>query len=38
VRAQAPGTSGSTKLATLPTPALSDEDLIEWTKWIDNHR
>jgi hypothetical protein len=38
VRAQAPGTSGSIKLPTLPEPALSDEDIVEWTKWIDNQR
>ncbi len=34
VRAQTPGTSGSTTLPPLPTPTLSHEDLDEWTEWL----
>jgi hypothetical protein len=36
VRAQAPGTPASTKLPSLPTPALSDDDVAEWTNWLDS--
>ncbi|TWU33766.1 protein kinase domain-containing protein [Novipirellula artificiosorum] len=35
VRAQTPGMPGSTKLATLPKPNLSDEAVAAWTRWVD---
>ena len=34
VRAQTPGTSGSTTLPSLPTPMLADEDLEQWSEWL----
>jgi molecular chaperone DnaK (HSP70) len=38
VRAQAPGTPASTKLAALPTPILSEMEIAEWTQWLDRLR
>ncbi len=38
VRAQTPGTPGSTKLPPLPTPVLSEEKIAQWTKWLDSLR
>ncbi len=38
VRAQTPGTSSSTKLPSLPKPALSEEDIVKWTNWLDSLR
>lgn len=35
VRAQAPGTPASNKLPSLPAPALTDEQIAEWTRWLD---
>ena len=35
IRAQSPGTSGSTKLVTLPKPMLSEEEVSNWRSWID---
>lgn len=35
VRAQKSGMPGSEKLQTLPKPTLSDEQLADWTRWID---
>ncbi len=35
VRAQTPGMPGSTKLATLPKPTLSEEEVAAWARWID---
>ena len=36
VRAQAPGTPGSTKLPPLPTPVLDEEAIAEWKLWLDS--
>lgn len=36
VRAQAPGTPSSSKLPPLPTPVLTEEDIAEWTQWLDS--
>lgn len=38
VRAQSPGASASTKMPPLPTPALSDDDMAHWTRWMDGVR
>ncbi len=35
VRAQTPGTPGSTRLGTLPKPMLSEEEIATWTRWVD---
>ncbi|MEM8671919.1 MAG: Hsp70 family protein [Planctomycetota bacterium] len=35
VRAQESATSGSTRLKSLPEPMLTDEELTEWTEWLD---
>ena len=35
IRAQTPGTSGSTQLAPLPTPMLSDDEIETWSQWRD---
>lgn len=34
-RAQTPGTPGSERLATLPAPMMSPEQIAEWTQWIE---
>jgi len=35
VRAQAHGAPSSNKLATLPEPKLSEEQMAEWSRWLD---
>ena len=35
VRAQAEGATSSNKLPTLPEPKLSDDEIAEWTRWLD---
>ena len=35
VRAQAHGTPSSNKMPTLPEPMLTDEQLADWTRWLD---
>ena len=35
-RAQTPGMPGSVKLGTLPEPMLSDQQVAEWTEWINS--
>ena len=35
VRAQAAGAPASNTLPALPKPALSDEELVDWTRWLD---
>jgi hypothetical protein len=35
VRAQAEGATSSNKLPTLPEPKLSDDQMAEWTRWLD---
>ena len=34
VRAQTPGTPESTRLATIPTPLLEQQDEPEWSRWV----
>lgn len=38
VRAQAPGSPGSTKLPALPEPLLTEQQIVEWTQWLDGLR
>jgi hypothetical protein len=38
VRAQEPGTSGSTRLPSLPRSGMSEESILEWTEWLDSFR
>jgi molecular chaperone DnaK (HSP70) len=38
VRAQAPGTLGSTKLNSLPEPTLPEESMEDWITWLDGFR
>lgn len=35
VRAQSPGKSGSVKLPSLPQPSLSEQQIVEWTQWLE---
>ena len=35
VRAQAEGAASSNKLPTLPEPKLNDEQIAEWSRWLD---
>jgi hypothetical protein len=35
VRAQAEGATSSNKLSTLPEPKLTNEQIAEWTRWLD---
>ncbi|MCG8651589.1 MAG: Hsp70 family protein, partial [Pirellulales bacterium] len=35
IRAQEPGAPGSKRLPALPAPVLGEEDLAEWTQWLE---
>ena len=35
VRAQAEGATSSNRMPTLPEPKLTDEQIAEWTRWLD---
>ena len=38
VRAQSPGKPGSVKLPSLPKSTLSEEDILQWTQWLEGLR